>query len=94
MDSSPAEKYLGTLVDEKLDMSHQCAFAAQKANHIPDCIKRSVACRSREVILPLYSVLVTPHLEYCIQLWSRHGPVGAGPEEGRKNDLRAGPPLV
>jgi len=57
-------------VDEKLNMSRQCVLAAQKANRILGCIKTSVASRSREVILPLYSTLLRPHLESCIQLWS------------------------
>jgi len=70
IESSPAKKDLGVLVDDKQDMSHQCVLAAQKANQILGCITRSVASRSREGILPLCSVLVRPHLEYCVQLWS------------------------
>jgi len=73
-------------VDEKLDMSQQCALAAQKANHIPGCIKSSVASRWREGILPLCSALVRAHLGPALKpsAQDRHGPVGEGPEEATK----------
>jgi len=70
IESSPEKKDVRVLVDKKLSMTRQCMLATQKASRVLGCIKSSVDRRLREMILPLCSALMRPHLESCVQLWS------------------------
>ncbi|GAB0196208.1 mitochondrial enolase superfamily member 1 [Grus japonensis] len=67
LESSSVERDLGVLVDSKLNM---CAAATKQANRMLGCINKGITSRDKDVIIPLYSALVRPHLEYCVQFWS------------------------
>ncbi|GAB0197979.1 hypothetical protein GRJ2_002263300 [Grus japonensis] len=98
IESSPAEKDLWALVDEKLDMSWQCALAAQKTNHILGCIPSSVTSRLSEGILPLYSALVRPPCSTAsssgVPSTRRTWSCWSESRGGHGDDPRAGAPLL
>ena len=61
---------LGVLMHNSFQPGKQCQLAAAKASKALFLIRRTVASRAPEVLLPLYKALVRPHLEYCIQAWA------------------------
>ncbi|KAK4827718.1 LOW QUALITY PROTEIN: hypothetical protein QYF61_021018 [Mycteria americana] len=90
LESSFAEKNLGGPGGQKLGMSQQCALAVE-ASGILGSTGKSIASRMREVILPLPSALVRPHLGCWAQRWApqskkTHGHTGVSPAKGCEDD--------
>ena len=66
LESSRGKGDPGVLVDSRVTMSQHC----KKANGILGCMRRGVVSRPKRVLLPLYSALVRPHLQYYVQFWA------------------------
>jgi len=69
-------------VDKRVDMSQH--VTDQKANSILGCIKRGVASRSREGIIPLLCPSRT-YLEYCVQFWYMYIYIYTGQSQYRRD---------
>lgn len=79
LESTLWEKDLRILADTRLAVSRQSVLAAKRDNGILVCIRQSITNRSKEVILPVHSVLVSPHLQCWVQFW--------GPQSRRDTEL-------
>lgn len=64
LENSFLEKALRVLVNIKPNLNQQCAIAARIL------LLAALGSRSGEVILPLYSALVSLHLGCCVQFWA------------------------
>ncbi len=72
LESVHCVKDLGISVASSLKFSQQCRDAAGKANRMLDFINRNISFKTKDLILPLYTSLVRPHLEYVVQFWVPH----------------------
>ena len=67
------EKELGVTMNANMKVSEQCRIAASKGNQVLGIIRRNIThlyYKENNLIVPLYTAIVRPHLEYCIQACS------------------------
>ncbi|WP_133434224.1 RNA-directed DNA polymerase, partial [Aeromicrobium phragmitis] len=69
LSTTTTEKDLGVIISADMKVSEQCGIAASKGNQMLGLIRRNIAYKEKELIIPLYKAIVRPHLEYCIQAW-------------------------
>lgn len=61
------ERDLGLLIDDKLNFRSHIKGIVGKSNRVLGLIKIGFDCLDKEMFLNLYTLLVRPHLEYCVQ---------------------------
>ena len=70
LEETEEERDLGVIIDNKLDFGKHIRTIVGKANRVLGMIRVSFACLNVPMMYNLYTSLVRPLLEYCVQVWS------------------------
>ena len=65
-------KYLGIHINDKLQWSSQCQFAASKATRVLNVLRCTMLGCDSEAKYRAYKAIVRPLLEYACVVWSPH----------------------
>ena len=72
LEETVEERDLGVLIDNKLNFGKHIQTIVTRANRVLGMIRIAFACMNKEMFLNIYTALVRPLLEYCVQVWSPH----------------------
>ncbi len=72
LESVQCAKDLSVSVMSSLKFSQQCKDATGEANRMLGFINGKISFKTKDVILPLYTGTVRPHLIYAVQFWAFH----------------------
>ena len=64
------EKDLGVTISKNLDFVDHINSCINKANSMIAWVTRTFVSRDKDVLLKIYTSMIRPHIEYCVQLWS------------------------
>lgn len=65
-----AEKDLGVIIDPLLNFDTHITQQIKKARGISAMILRSITGRTRDILIPLYTAIIRPNIEYANVVWN------------------------
>ena len=72
LQSTNCERDLGVHIQCDFKKDTHIDYVVKKANRVLGMIRRTIEYKNKDNIIPLYTSLVRPHLEYCVQAWAPH----------------------
>ena len=62
-------KYLGVIIDSKLNWIHHITYIKNKFAKGIGIIRKSKKLLNKKALLNLYHTLIFPYLIYCVEIW-------------------------